>query len=154
MCICEGLVTQTSLECTVIIYQVSKSHRFYVFNFLQRDVINEICRIEVHTGTPNILCLTTTTIICVVVQYLWSNGHRKLDQSDGLYQDFSDLTCLSSVNVIESQRYGVDKSVQIPHPYSVSQMFPSYVYLCRTRWIGTQKSLEFTVTLIQGLVIS
>ena len=47
------------------------------------------------------------------------------------YQDLTDLTCLSSVNLLESQRHGLVKSIQVPHTYSVSQSLPPYVYLCR-----------------------
>ena len=49
----------------------------------------------------------------------------------GLYQNFTDLTCLSCVKVLESQRHGLVKSIQVPHTYSVSQSLPPYVYLCR-----------------------
>ena len=43
------------------------------------------------------------------------------------------FTCLSSVNLVESQRYGLVKTIQIPHTYSVSQPRPGYVYMCSNR---------------------
>ena len=36
-------------------------HYFYALNFRHSASITELCRIQVHTGTPHICCLTTTS---------------------------------------------------------------------------------------------
>ena len=48
-------------------------------------------------------------------------------------QHFTYFTCLSAVNRVESQRYRLLNSIQIPHAYSVSQPRPAYAYLCRNK---------------------
>jgi hypothetical protein len=40
-------------------------HCFYALNFRQSPSMIEICPNQVHTGTPHIFCLTTTSIPCV-----------------------------------------------------------------------------------------
>jgi len=41
---------------------------FYAVNFRQSPSMMEICRNQVHTGTPHIFGLTTTSIPCVFVE--------------------------------------------------------------------------------------
>ena len=48
-------------------HTVSTFHCFCALNFRQSPSIIEISRTQVHTGTPRILCHTTTTIACVFV---------------------------------------------------------------------------------------
>ena len=67
MCICEAVGTRKPLKLTVI-YQDSTFHCFYALNFRQSPSMIEICRNQVHTGTPHIFCLTTTSIPCVFVK--------------------------------------------------------------------------------------
>ena len=50
---------------------------------------------------------------------------------------------VSSVNLIEVQRYGLVKSIQVLHTYSVSQSLPSYVYLCMNRHPKTTRIYDY-----------
>ena len=87
---------------------------------------------EWHRGTPHIFRLTTRSLSSSVYLYIVC-GQTDIKNNHviySLYQDFTDLTCPSSVNLFESQRYGLVKSTQVPHIYCVSQPLPEYVYLC------------------------
>jgi hypothetical protein len=64
MCICDEISNRKPIN---LIDTGSTFDCFYALNFLQRPSIIEICRNQVHTGTPHILCLTTTSIPCVFV---------------------------------------------------------------------------------------
>ena len=68
--ICEDVVSQNPLNFTFI-HTDSTFHWFYALNFRQTPAITEICRIQVHTGTPHMLCHETTAIACVFVK-MWS----------------------------------------------------------------------------------
>jgi hypothetical protein len=67
MCIGEAIGSRESLKITFI-HTVSTFHYLYPLNFRQRPSIIEICRNQVHAGTPHILRLTTTGITCVLVK--------------------------------------------------------------------------------------
>ncbi len=73
MCTCVDIGSQKPMKFKVV-WQDTKFHWFYVLNFRQRPSIIEICRNQVHTGTPHILCLTSTAITCVFVKQI---GIRK-----------------------------------------------------------------------------
>ena len=101
---------------------------------------------------------TTSCTVCGTKQQLPSlvnlyNICRQTDTKNnhtiyGLYQNFTDLTCLSCVKVLESQRHGLVKSIQVLHTHSVSRSLPSCVYLCRnthpkiTRMCGYMTGLD------------
>jgi len=80
MCTREAIGTRKSLEFTVLL-QDSKIHRFYALNLRQSASITELCRIQVLTGTPHILCLTTTALTRVSVWDLWPNTYPKIAQT-------------------------------------------------------------------------
>jgi hypothetical protein len=65
MWIAEGIGTQQTLKFTFIL-TTSTLDRFFALNFHQNPSILEVSRITVHTGTPRIFCLTTTTTACVI----------------------------------------------------------------------------------------
>jgi hypothetical protein len=67
MCVGEAIGIRESLKFTFI-HTVSTFHYLYPLNFCQSPSIIEICRNQVHTGTPHIFCLTTTGIPCVLVK--------------------------------------------------------------------------------------
>ena len=65
--------------------------------------------------------------LCIFMKLVFKQTPKPMTRIYGWYQNFTDLTCLSSINLLESQRYVVVKSIQVPHTYSVSQTLPSYV---------------------------
>ena len=110
MCMGEGIGNRKSLEFTVT-YHDWKIHTFYAVNFRHSDSITDLCRIQVHTGTPLIFCLTTTTTTRKFTRFMIS----------------------TSSTVLQSLIYAGFKSTQVSHTYSVSQPLPWYVYSCRNR---------------------
>ncbi len=69
MCICGAIGTRKPLKLTFIL-TVSTFHCFYARNFRKSPSMIEICRNQVHTGTPHIFSLTATSIACVFVKVL------------------------------------------------------------------------------------
>ena len=70
MCICQDVGSQKPLNFTFI-HTDSTFQCFYALNIRRTPAITEISRSQVHTGTPNIFCHTTTAIACVFVQ-MWA----------------------------------------------------------------------------------
>jgi hypothetical protein len=90
----------------------------------------QICRNQVHTGTPHIFCLTTTSIPCVFVMVLAPESRSK----SRLYSRtryFTAFMLSTSAKVLQWYRYAGIKSTQAPHTYSVSQPLAYHVYLWR-----------------------
>ena len=71
-------------------YIVGLDH-FYALNFRQSVSITDLCRNQVHTGTPHTFCLTTTSLTCVSICYLVPNRHQKIAVGDN-EQDTTELT--------------------------------------------------------------
>ncbi len=92
----------------------------------------EICRNQVHTGTPHAFSLTTSAIICVFVKK-GASEHWWNSSSYTRSRHFATFMLSTSSKVLQSLNYAGIKSTQVPHTYSVSQQLSPYVYLCRNR---------------------
>ena len=86
----------------------------------------QICRIQVHAGTPRILCHTTTSILCVFV--------KQQAPEDRLYWrlytrswHFTAFILSTSAKVLH-----ILSPTHVPHTYSVTQPLAYHVYL----WIN------------------
>ncbi len=55
---------------------------FYALNLSQSTGITEVCRHQVHAGTPHIFCLTITSLTCIYPYIIWvRTGPKKLHDS-------------------------------------------------------------------------
>ena len=77
--------------------------------------ITHLCRIQVHTGIPNIFCLTTTTIMCILVGI----GTRKTLEFAVIFLYYTTFMLSTCVEVLQSLIYAGFKSTQVPHTKKV-----------------------------------
>ena len=67
--------SQKQLNFTII-HTDSTFQWFYALNFRQTPAIREISRTQLHTGTPHVICHTTTAIACVFV-IIWVQSQNR-----------------------------------------------------------------------------
>ena len=82
---------------------------------------------------PGCTCMTS------VVKYTAT----RITRIYGVYQYFTDSTCLSSINQLEVQRSGLVHSTQVLHTCSVSPALPADVHLCRNRHPTTTRIYDY-----------
>ena len=148
MCICQDVGSQKPLKITFI-HTDSTFQWCYALNFRQTPAITEISRTQVHTGTPHIICHTTTVIACVFVK-MWAVKNRQISRLHTRTRHFSGVMLSTSVKLRQSYRYPGLKSTQVPHTCSVIQPLPSHVYLSRCG----QSKIEKCLFCSHGLDIS
>jgi hypothetical protein len=100
------------------------------------------CRNPTH-----ILYLNNYKHLCGCEAFVVQQTPRTITPIYGFFENFTDLACLHCVNLLESQRHGLVKSIHVPHAYSVSHPLPSYVYLWRSRHPKTTRSYEYIAEL-------
>ena len=131
MCVCEAIGTRKSIKLAFI-HTVSTFHCFYALNFRQSPWMIEICRIQVHAGTPHIFCLTTTSIPCVFLkQQAPENRSNWRLYTRSLH--FTAFMLSTSSTVLQSMSFAEFKFMQVPHTYSVWQPPAYHVHLCRNK---------------------
>ncbi len=129
MCICDGISTRKSPKFTFI-DTGSTFDCFYPLNFRQSPSMMEICRNQVHTGTPHMFCLTVTSISCVFVKQQ-APKNRSNWRLYSRIRHFTTFMLSTAAKVLQWWRYAGITSTHVPHTHSVSQPLPSYVYLWR-----------------------
>ena len=149
MCTCEGIGTRKSLKFTDK-HTVSTFRYFDPVNFRQSPEMMEICRNPVHTGTPHILCLTTTSIPCVFVNMPESSPNRYPTHT--LSHNHKHAMCIcESIGTRKSLKFTVIHTVSLLHwfyPINFRQS-PSMMEIWRSQvHIGTTHILCLTTTVI------
>ena len=100
VCICEDMGSQTPLNVTSI-HTDSTFQWFYALNFRQTPANRDMSRAQVHTGTPHVLCHTTTAIACVFVK-IWAVKNRYMSRSYTQTQHFSGFMVSTSARLWQS----------------------------------------------------
>jgi hypothetical protein len=116
----------------------------YALNFRQSPSMIEICRNQVHTGTPHMFGLQPLAYHV----YLWSNRHPKIAQTHG-YIAGLDISLLLCSQLPPKSFNGRDMPESSPQRYPTRILFHSNCHhTCICVGIGTQKPLKFTIIFV------
>jgi len=138
MCTCVGIRIRQLLEFMII---------FLYFNTFMLSTSAKLLQSLSYAGIKSTQVPHTYSVWQPLPSYVYLCRNRH-PQTIPIYeyipvlQDFTDLACLSSVNQLASQRYGLVKSTKVSHTYIVSQPLPADVHLCRNRHL-TDSNLRF-----------